>query len=522
MYFILFLFSANYVFALDQVIVGVGMADIIENRVAEARNLALQDALRNVVEKGLGVFIKSETEVKDAALVKDQILSKAEGYISEYDVVKEQRNGQTYTVTVTATISLDKLGDDIKKFVKKIKAKMSNPAIAFVLTTWERIGETGQKDIYKKINLDASVAEKLEDQEQHDSYNYAKDSNSSYGSTKYDGSVKARSNSERSAKAKANVRGKLSFNEAEIEGEGNLSTKSKENSDLAIKEDYKTKAGYETESLTKSATGTKSEIKGELNLKTESRDKMAYKKIDEKLWKKYSDTTIIDSFQQEFKNKGFDLRATDKARAIALAESLERTSIDINDRNTVKKFAEKEGANFVARGEVKILEINKSSQTGNYNATSQIGVEIIDVNSGDIVASYTNTATGTNQVVDNAKFQSIKKLAILAAKTLAEQTLITWDERANKGRQYVLEFQNIKSIRKQKKQILDLLNSFAEIIHQTNTEPNNLVLTILFKGSKTDLESTIFSKIENLPGFSEKEFDGPYDVDGKLVFKFIN
>ncbi|MCX7910865.1 MAG: hypothetical protein N2505_04715, partial [Endomicrobia bacterium] len=211
----------------------------------------------------------------------------------------------------------------------------------------------------------------------------------------------------------------------------------------------------------------------------------------------------------------------DKAREIALSESLVKTSIDINDRGAVRKFAEKEGANFVARGEVKVLDVNTSNQTGNYNVTSQIGVEIIDVNSGDIVASYSNTAAASAQVVENAKFQSIKKLAILAAKTLAEQTLVTWDERANKGRQYVIEFQSIKNMRKQKKQILDLVQSLAEITHQTGTDTGTLVFTIQFKGSKSDLETQLLSKMENLPGFGENDLDGPFNEDGKIVFKFI-
>lgn len=390
--FIFFILFINFSIVFGEEIIATGVADITQGKIGEARQNAIKDALRNAVEKGMGVFIKSESEVKDATLLKDQILSKAEGYISEYNTIKESSEGGVYKVTISAKISLDKIGDDISRFVKKIKSKLSNPSISFVLTTWEKKGEF-----------------------------------------------------------------------------------------------YSREAGTI---------------------------------IDEKLWKKYPDITIIDSFQQEFKNKGFDLKATDKAREIALSESLTRTSIDINDRSSVRKFAEKEGANFVARGEVRILDIKGSNQTGNYNITAQIGVEIIDVNSGDIVASYTNTASASNSVLDNAKFQSIKKLAILAAKTLAEQTLITWDERANKGRQYVIEFQNVRNMRKQKKQILDLIQGIGEITHQTTTDEGNLAFTILFKGSKSDLETTLLDRMEKIPGMGEDEIDGPFYSEGKLFFKF--
>jgi len=67
------------------------------------------------------------------------------------------------------------------------------------------------------------------------------------------------------------------------------------------------------------------------------------------------------------------------ARQIAFAEGIQSLFVNINDRKAIRELAAKEGANFVARGEVKILEIKYNMNVGGYNVLSQVGIEIIDV-----------------------------------------------------------------------------------------------------------------------------------------------
>jgi len=136
------------------------------------------------------------------------------------------------------------------------------------------------------------------------------------------------------------------------------------------------------------------------------------------------------------------------ARQIAFAEGIQSLFVNINDRKAIRELAAKEGANFVARGEVKILEIKYNMNVGGYNVLSQVGIEIIDVNSDEVMSSYTNTVSATAISIENGKLQSIKKAAVLAAKTLADQTINTWNDMADKGRLYNIEIRNIKNIRK--------------------------------------------------------------------------
>jgi len=377
----------------DQPVTVTGQAEIIGNNKDAAQKKALADAFRQAVEKGLGVWIKSETEVKNAMVARDEILSRAEGYVTDHEIVKESVKENLYQVTIKAKVSIDKIGTDFKKLVGRVKTQMGNPSITFVLTTWLSRG------------------------------------------------------------------------------------------------------------------------------KRETSSQTVYGKMDEKLWKKYPDPTIIDAFQQEFKEKNFDLKATDKAREIALVESVENISVDLSDRRVIREQAEKELANFVARGEAKIIDIQKSD-TGNFDVTAQVGVEIIDVNSGDIVSSYSNTATASSKSEENAKVQSIKKIATLGARTLADQTIATWQERALSGWQYTIEVRNVTSMRKQKKPIMDAIESVAQITNQTSPESNILVISVMYKGDKKKLGDDVLGQLESKPGFSEKEFDGPDDQGGKIVFKF--
>jgi len=108
---------------MDHLVTVVGYADIKNGMIAEAQKWAVKDALRNAVEQVLGVYVKSDTEVKNFELVKDEILSKAEGLIKSYDIVQENNDGKTYKVTINAKISLTEIADEVKKLLLNSKIK---------------------------------------------------------------------------------------------------------------------------------------------------------------------------------------------------------------------------------------------------------------------------------------------------------------------------------------------------------------------------------------------------------------
>jgi hypothetical protein len=75
-----------------------------------AKEVALANAFRTAVERVAGVYIKSESEVKDFQLLKDRVLSESKGVVSTYNIIKEERLPSTgeekeIKLTVECTVS---------------------------------------------------------------------------------------------------------------------------------------------------------------------------------------------------------------------------------------------------------------------------------------------------------------------------------------------------------------------------------------------------------------------------------
>ncbi len=91
---------------------GVGV--IIDDNTATARDQAIQDALRLVVEQAAGTMVSSETLVQNYEVLRDQIYSQSQGYIRRYEVTDESVQGNLYKVTVQATVAAGNLQNDIQ------------------------------------------------------------------------------------------------------------------------------------------------------------------------------------------------------------------------------------------------------------------------------------------------------------------------------------------------------------------------------------------------------------------------
>ena len=240
----------------------------------------------------------------------------------------------------------------------------------------------------------------------------------------------------------------------------------------------------------------------------------------EDVWKKIPDAQIVDKFQQQFVKQQFNVKASDLARNIALAPSLAKTGVDPSDRAAVRKLAEKEGVNYVARGEVAVLNYQRA--TGNkVKASLQIGVEVINVNSGEIVASFSNAVHTVAASMEVARNGGINKAAVVAARNLSEQVMEAWINAADNGSQYIVELRNMKSARSQKMPFEKALKGVATLSSQTQPQKDIVTYTVVFKGSKSDLGMAILEAIGDKPGFDEKSFDGPGDDEGKIIFEFL-
>ena len=101
---------------------------------AVARDKAINDALRNAVEEGVGVLVKSESQVENFELVLDKIRTQAKGYVKSYEVVRERKDADAglYRVWVKATVSLGKLEDDLAAMGILVR-EIGKPRVAVVL-----------------------------------------------------------------------------------------------------------------------------------------------------------------------------------------------------------------------------------------------------------------------------------------------------------------------------------------------------------------------------------------------------
>jgi hypothetical protein len=91
-------------------VTAVGLAPILDDKLAEARKAALEEAKRAAVEQALGSYVESRTRVNDFALASDVIYSSIKGRIDSYRVTGDERlPGDTYRVEIVATFEDEKL-----------------------------------------------------------------------------------------------------------------------------------------------------------------------------------------------------------------------------------------------------------------------------------------------------------------------------------------------------------------------------------------------------------------------------
>lgn len=109
-----FLFPFS-VWGQDQLVTGKGMANLLGSDIVLARDQAIQNALRKVVEQSVGTFVTSETHVKNFELVRDHIFTRSSGFIKKYTIVSESLSKElgAYTVTIEAIISVGQLNQEV-------------------------------------------------------------------------------------------------------------------------------------------------------------------------------------------------------------------------------------------------------------------------------------------------------------------------------------------------------------------------------------------------------------------------
>lgn len=120
-----------------QEVVADGLA-AITSTVDIGRDHAISDALRKAVEQAVGTFINSETAVKNFTLLKDEIYSHAQGYVSSYRIIDEKLeiDNDIYRVKLIAKVKLNNIEDDLAAIGLLLREK-GRPRIMFVIKEYK-------------------------------------------------------------------------------------------------------------------------------------------------------------------------------------------------------------------------------------------------------------------------------------------------------------------------------------------------------------------------------------------------
>ena len=100
---------------LDRPLVASGTRPMLEQDSADARKLALEEALRAAVEQALGWLLPSDRIVRYYPLLLDHILKEPMSYIQDYQIVHEGETFGLYRVTVLTTLYTEGLTRKLRR-----------------------------------------------------------------------------------------------------------------------------------------------------------------------------------------------------------------------------------------------------------------------------------------------------------------------------------------------------------------------------------------------------------------------
>lgn len=98
---------------------GEGKSLIFNNDIKSAKKEAMHEAFKEVIQKGVGVYIKTKSEVKDYQVTYSKILSESEGYIENFNILSERTDDGVYIVSIEANVSNDKIDQAFSKRIAK-------------------------------------------------------------------------------------------------------------------------------------------------------------------------------------------------------------------------------------------------------------------------------------------------------------------------------------------------------------------------------------------------------------------
>ncbi|MBS0154381.1 MAG: flagellar assembly protein T N-terminal domain-containing protein [Nitrospira sp.] len=120
-----------------KVVVAQGVATVLSDKADTARDVALQDALRQAVEQAVGTVVESNTLVQNFQLVESNIYTKTKGYVQRYTLLNERQEGPLYKVSVQAIVDMGSLERDLDA-LGLLYQRMKKPRVMVVILEIQR------------------------------------------------------------------------------------------------------------------------------------------------------------------------------------------------------------------------------------------------------------------------------------------------------------------------------------------------------------------------------------------------
>lgn len=117
----------------------VGQAAVIGTDVANARDKAVDDALRKAVEQSVGTMVSSETVTQNFQLLSDKVFSKARGYVRNYKITSEKQDQGVYIVGIDAEVASGNLKNDVDGIMHVLRAK--NMPRMLIMVAEQNVGQ---------------------------------------------------------------------------------------------------------------------------------------------------------------------------------------------------------------------------------------------------------------------------------------------------------------------------------------------------------------------------------------------
>ncbi len=120
-------------------VTATGVAAIVGNNTATARQAAIDDALRKAIEQTVGTLISSNTMVGNYQVLKDTVYTKSQGYIRNYSILNEAQGPGIYQVSIRAAVSARNLKNDLDA-AGLLNAGAERPRVLFMIAE-QNIGQ---------------------------------------------------------------------------------------------------------------------------------------------------------------------------------------------------------------------------------------------------------------------------------------------------------------------------------------------------------------------------------------------